>query len=129
MTRYLLDTNIISNLVEPVPSEALLAWMGERIDEDLHISAWTVAEVWRGILQAPAGRKRRALEAWFEGPEGPQTLFAGRVLAFDDRAGLAWAVAAGNDCVIVTDNEKDFAGLDFINPLRMGGGGLSVERS
>jgi predicted nucleic acid-binding protein len=151
VTRYLLDTNIISNLVEPVPSEALLAWMGERIDEDLHISAWTVAEVWRGILQAPAGRKRRALEAWFEGPEGPQTLFAGRVLAFDDRAGLAWArlmaegtavgrprssldmiiaaVAEVNDCVIVTDNEKDFAGLDFINPLRMGGGGLSVERS
>ncbi len=91
MTRYLLDTNIISNLVKPVPSESLLGWMGEQLDDDLHISAWTVAEVRRGILEMPVGRKRQALEDWFSGPEGPQALFAGRVLPFDDRAGLAWA--------------------------------------
>lgn len=143
MTRYLLDTNIISNLVKPVPSESLLGWMGEQLDDDLHISAWTVAEVRRGILEMPVGRKREALEDWFEGPEGPQALFAGRVLPFDDRAGLAWArlmaegtaagrprnaldmivaaVAEVHDCMIVTDNEKDFAGLNFINPLRSAG--------
>lgn len=28
------------------------------------------------------------------------------------------AVAGANDCVVVTDNEKDFAGLQIINPLR-----------
>ena len=28
------------------------------------------------------------------------------------------AVAGANECVVVTDNEKDFAGLEFINPLR-----------
>lgn len=140
MTRYLLDTNIISNLVKLVPSESLTTWMGDQFDSDLHISAWTVAEVRRGILEMPAGRKQRALDDWFLGPEGPQALFAGRVLPFDDRAGLAWArlMAAGaasgrsrsaldmiiaavaevHFCVIVTDNEKDFAGLDFINPMR-----------
>jgi predicted nucleic acid-binding protein len=140
VTRYLLDTNIISNLVKPIPSESLLGWMGEQVDDDLHISAWTVAEVQRGILEMPVGRKRQALEDWFSGPEGPQALFAGRVLPFDGRAGLAWArlmaegtaagrprsaldmivaaVAEVHDCVVVTDNEKDFAGLDFINPLR-----------
>jgi hypothetical protein len=140
VTRYLLDTNVISNLVKPVPSESLLGWMAEQLDDDLHISAWTVAEVRRGILEMPIGRKRQALEDWFSGPEGPQALFAGRVLPFDDRAGLAWArlmaegtaagrprsaldmiiaaVAEVHDCMIVTDNEKDFAGLDFINPLR-----------
>lgn len=143
MTLYLLDANIISNLVKAVPSQALLAWMGEQFDDDLHISAWTLAEVRRGILEMPAGRKRQALEVWFSGPEGPLTLFAGRVLAFDDRAALAWArlmaegtatgrprsaldmivaaVAEVHDCVIVTDNEKDFIGLSFINPLRSTG--------
>ncbi|MFT3972080.1 MAG: hypothetical protein QM699_01050 [Amaricoccus sp.] len=30
------------------------------------------------------------------------------------------ASAGANDCVIVTDNEKDFAGLEFINPMRAG---------
>jgi hypothetical protein len=140
VTRYLLDTNIISNLVKPVPSEALLWWMGEQLDDNLHISAWTVAEIRRGILVAPAGRKQQALEDWFSGPEGPLALFAGRVLPFDDRAALAWArlmakgTAAGrprnaldmivaamaevHDCMIVTDNGKDFAGLGFINPMR-----------
>ncbi len=142
MTRYLLDTNILSNLVKPVPSESLVAWMGAQLDEDLHISAWTVAEIRRGILEAPQGRRRQALEAWFSGLEGPQALFAGRVLAFDDRAALVWArlmsegtatgrprraldmiiaaVAEVNACVVVTDNERDFAGLKVINPVRSG---------
>ena len=51
----------------------------------------TIAEIRRGVLQAPAGRKRDQLEAWFAGPEGPSALFAGRVLPFDEAAGLVWA--------------------------------------
>ena len=31
--RYLLDTNIISDIAKPAPSESLLAWMGEQNDE------------------------------------------------------------------------------------------------
>jgi len=62
------------------------------------------------------------------------------VLAFDERAALVWgrlmaagtaagrprssidtmiaAVAEVNGCVVVTDNEKDFAGVEFLNPVR-----------
>ena len=140
MTHYLLDTNIISNVTKPKPSMALLAWMAEQADDDLFISALTVAEIRRGLLEKPAGKKRASLEAWFAGPEGPQALFAGRVLPFDETAALIWgrlmadgtakgrprsaldmivaAVAEARGCVIVTDNEKDFAGLKFVNPLR-----------
>jgi len=72
--------------------------------------------------------------------EGPQALFAGRVLPFDDRAALVWArlmaegtrsgrprsaldmmiaaIAEANDCTLVTDNERDFAGLKVFNPMR-----------
>ncbi len=28
------------------------------------------------------------------------------------------AVAGANGCVIVTDNERDFAGLQIVNPLK-----------
>jgi predicted nucleic acid-binding protein len=140
VTRYLLDTNIISNITKPSPSAALLAWMAEQADNDLFISALTVGEIRRGLLEKPKGKKRASLEAWFSGPEGPQALFAGRVLPFDESAGLIWArlmadgtakgrprsaldmiiaaVAEVNDCVVVTDNEKDFTGLKFVNPLR-----------
>ena len=138
--RYLLDTNIISNVTKPAPSEALVAWMADQIDQDLYISALTVAEICRGVLEKPKGKRRNELEAWFAGPEGPQALFAGRVLPFDEKAGLAWAklmadskargrprsaldtiiaaIAEANDCVVVTDNEKDFEGVEVINPLR-----------
>lgn len=140
MSRYLLDTNIISNITKPVPSESLLAWMAEQADEDLFIASLTIAEIRRGVLEKPAGRKRDQLEAWFAGPEGPSALFAGRILSFDEKAGLIWArlmaegtaagrprsaldtiiaaIAETNNCAIVTDNEKDFAGIEIVNPLR-----------
>lgn len=140
MTRYLLDTNIISNVVKPQPSDSLLAWMSTQRDEDLFIASLTVAEIRRGILEKPRGKKREALERWFSGPEGPQALFMGRILSFDDKAGLIWAqlmaagktagnprsgldmiiaaIAGANDCVVVTDNEKDFAGVEILNPMR-----------
>jgi predicted nucleic acid-binding protein len=109
-------------------------------DNDLFIPALTVGEIRRGLLEKSAGKKRALLEAWFVGPEGPQALFAGRVLAFDEKASLIWArlmadgtargrplsaldmiiaaIAEVNGCVVVTDNEKDFTGLKFVNPLR-----------
>ena len=140
MTRYLLDTNIISNVTKPQPSESLLAWMAEQDDENIFISSLTIGEIWRGVLQTPSGRKRNELEAWFAGPEGPPALFAGRVLPFDQKADVVWArlmaeartkgrprsaldaiiaaTAEANDCVVVTDNEKDFAEVEVMNPLR-----------
>lgn len=140
MTRYLLDTSIVSHVVKSQPSESLLAWMSRQRDEDLFIASLTVAEILRGVLDKPRGKKRGALDKWFSGPEGPQALFAGRILSFDDKAGLIWArlmaegkaagkprsgldmiiaaVARANECVLVTDNVKDFAGLEVVNPMR-----------
>ena len=141
--RYLLDTNIISNIVKPAPSEALMAWMAEQIDQDLYIASLTVAEIRRGVLEKPAGKRRDRLEIWFFSPEGPQALFAGRILPFDEKAGPIWArlmadgkakgqprsaldaiiaaVAEANSCVVVTDNERDFAGIEVLNPMRGAG--------
>jgi predicted nucleic acid-binding protein len=99
-----------------------------------------VAEIRRGILEKPASKRRDELEDWFIGPEGPPALFAGRVLPFDEAAALIWArfmadgkaagrpgsaldtiiaaVAEANGCIVVTDNEKDLADVEFINPFR-----------
>ena len=138
--RYLLDTNIISNVTKQEPSPSLLAWMAAQADGDLFIASLTIAEINRGILEKPHGARRRQLESWFAGPEGPQSLFAGRVLPFDEKAALVWgelmadskmkgrprsaldtiiaAVAEANDCIVVTDNERDFPGTRILNPLR-----------
>jgi predicted nucleic acid-binding protein len=136
----LLDTNIISEFTKPVRSRELLAWLGDRDDEDLFISAFSIAEIRRGILILPSGKRRRDLEHWFEGADGPQMLFAGRVLSFDERAATIWAelmaegqargksrsaldtiigaIALANNCVLVTNNVKDFAGIGTFNPMK-----------
>lgn len=140
--RYLLDTNIISNITKPAPSESLLTWMAQQTDESLFIATLTIAEIRRGLLEMPKGKRRDQLDAWFMGPEGPQSLFSGRVLAFDEKASLIWArlmadgktrdqprsaldtiiaaVAEANQCIVVTDNEKDFPGVETINPMKAG---------
>jgi toxin FitB len=137
--RYLLDTNVISNAVKLAPSASLLQWMGAQRDGDMFLSALTIAEIWRGILEMPSGKRRDQLEIWFNGAEGPLTLFAGRILVFDESAALVWArlmaagklngrprssmdtiiaaVAVVHNCVVVTDNEKDFEGVETFNPM------------
>jgi predicted nucleic acid-binding protein len=138
--RYLLDTNILSKVTRPTPSQALTDWFADQIDTDLFISSLSLAEIHQGILEKPVGRKRRELEEWFGSAEGPQQLFRGRILGFEERAALVWgrqvaegtrtgrprsapgmqiaAVAQVNDCLLVTDNEKHFAGIRIFNPLR-----------
>ena len=140
MTRYLLDTNLISEAIKPRPSPMVLDWLGQQSSSDLFIASFTIAEVWRGILIKEPGRRKRDLETWFAGPDGPGVLFAGRTLSFDERAALEWAritaenhlagrprgiadmiiaaTALANDCTVVTLNERDFSGVvDFLNPL------------
>src|SRR6266436_6788031 len=113
--------------------------MSEQPDAELFIASLTLAEVQRGVLEKQRGKKRRDLENWFLGSDGPQALFPGRILPFDERAALIWArlmaegtrsgrprsaldmiiaaIAEANDCILVTDNEKDFVGLKVFNPL------------
>jgi toxin FitB len=137
--RYLLDTNIISNVTKATPSQSLVAWIGDQTDTDLFITSLTIAEIWRGILECPMGKRRTDLEHWFLGPEGPSALFSGRILPFDEKAGLVWArlmsdgkltgrsrsavdmmiaaIGEVHECTIVTNNERDFEGLAILNPL------------
>jgi predicted nucleic acid-binding protein len=138
--RFLLDTDIIGDIAKPLPSAALVAWMEEQTDEDLFITSLSLAELRQGILEKPDGKRRDELETWFSGPEGPEALFAGRILPFDEAAGLIWArlmaagkeagrprsaldmiiaaIAEANGCVLVTGNDKGFPGIERINPLR-----------
>ena len=141
MTRYLLDTNIVSHFTKPRAPDRLADWMAEQDDDDLFLSVQTIGEIWHGLLIMPAGARRNTLQTWFSGHEGPQARFPGRILAYSLEAATQWAelmaqgrasgqtrsaidmiiaaTALVNDCVLVTDNERDFAGVvEVINPVR-----------
>lgn len=140
MTRYLLDTNIVSDAVRANPQPAISGWVADQSSDDLFIATLTIAELWRGVVQRAPGRRRDQLLAWFLGPVGPQALFRDRVLPFGVAAAIEWgrlmaegsaagrsrsgpdmiiaATAAAHDCVVVTANERHFAGIvDYLNPL------------
>jgi toxin FitB len=139
VTRYLIDTNIVSEATKPDPSAAVADWLTAQADADLFIAALTLAEIWRGIPRTSPGRKRRDLERWFAGEDGPPRLFADRILPFGEQEAIIWAgimadgKAAGrprnapgmiiastaiiNGAVVVTANERDFRGVvDILNP-------------
>lgn len=141
MTRYLLDTNILDAFAKSAHTPLLTDWLRRQPGPTLHIASFTLAEVWRGITRMPGGRRRRELERWFTDRDGPQAYFAGRILPFDDAAALIWAelmtagepagrprspldtliaaAALAHDCVVVTDNTRDFAGVQTVNPMRL----------
>lgn len=135
---FVLDTNVVSELMRDVPQPEVLAWVDARARRDLFVTAITEAEIRTGIAILPAGRRRRdlahAADRFLAG------MFAERVLPFDAPAARTYAAitaerrAAGRpigqlDCQIAaiarcrgaslaTRNVSDFegAGVALLNP-------------
>lgn len=136
---YLLDTNVLSELMRPAPAQEVLRWFGGVVSSQLHTSAINQAEILAGIAALPAGRRRDALA--LAAQEMFEDEFAGRCLAFGSTAAERFALVtaalkrAGRpiDAVdaqiaaialaaqfgLVTRNTRDFEGiegLEVINP-------------
>lgn len=135
--KYLLDTCVLSELVEAAPDAAVMRWMAARKPHELCISAMTFAELQRGIARLPESGRRSELAQWLQQLE---IGFEDRILAFDRSAAQAWAemtvpaeargrtlaafdsiiaaTARAHGCRLVTCNVRDFAhaGIDLFNP-------------
>ena len=132
---YLVDTNVISELVRPKPAKAVLAWFENIPSEALHISVLTLGEIHKGVEQMPDGARREKLRLWLEhellGWFGTRILLVdipvadrwGRLVAQMGRPvpsidSLLAATALHYELRLVTRNQKDFAypGLEVVNP-------------
>ena len=135
---FVLDTNVISELMRPAPHPAVFAWVAARPRSALYTTSITRAEILSGIEIMPEGKRRTTLS------EAATTMFdeelRGRILAFDGtaadhyaeiavnrrRAGAAIngfdaliaATARAARAVMVTRDANGFAGcgLTIINP-------------
>jgi len=86
---FVLDTNVISELMRPEPHPAVFAWVAAQPRDALYTTSVTRAEILSGIGMMPEGRRRSALR------EAAATMFdedlGGRVLAFDAAAADRYA--------------------------------------
>lgn len=133
-----LDTNVLSELMRPTPSEAVLRWFAGRSAATLFTTTITQAEILFGLALLPEGRRRSDLLVAAEQMFAED--FAGRVLPFDSMAAKAFApiaagrrqqgrptgafdaqiaaIAASHGAALATRNVADFldCGVPIINP-------------
>ena len=132
---YVLDTNVISALRRPDRAPAVAAWIRQKPEDDLYLSAITIGEIARGIAQQQRANPdfARDLATWLD-----RTLrvFSDRILPFGAQDARIWgrlsheightgadlmiaATALAHDATVVTRNVADFAptGVRVENPF------------
>ena len=136
---YLLDTNIVSELRRSRPHGAVVAWLRNVRNEDLHLSVVTIGEIQSGIeiTREQDEAKAAEIEAWLE-----QVAETYNVIGMDARAFRSWArlmhrrtddliedamiaaTAAVHNLTVVTRNVRDFEDFEVptLNPFDMKAG-------
>jgi predicted nucleic acid-binding protein len=138
---FLLDTNVISELMKPRPSRKVIAWVDGTAEPLMYLSVITIGEVRKGIdLLGDGDPRRAALQSWLD--RDVRIRFAGRLLAFDDGVAERWgqleafakkrrltlptidaqlaATALHHGLTLVTRNTADIAptGVPIFDPWR-----------
>ncbi len=137
--KYLLDTNIISELVAKHPNQNVLDFISSIDEKDTHLSVITIGEIKFGIENLKNIEKKAKLTQWFE--QDLLLRFKNRIVDIDVNTMIVWGkinqsfkskgrtlpimdslIASSciyNDFTLITRNEKDFQNLDIniINPF------------
>ena len=133
----IVDTNVLSEEMKPVPAASVLAWFRRQSAVGLFTTAVCQAEILVGLAMLPDGRRKLDLDATARSVLG---LFVGRILPFDSAAASAYAeivaarqrigrpindfdaqiaaIARSRDMALATRNGSDFEGigLHIIDP-------------
>ncbi len=141
MRKYLLDTNIPSELLRIKPNQQVVDWVSSQDSSLLYISVVTIGEIWKGIALLADGKRRNSLELWLKNEFIPW--FEGRILPITEEIATNWglleaarqikgralniadgqiaATASVHNLVVVTRNVKDFAdlGIEIFNPWKI----------
>lgn len=133
--KYLLDTNVISELVKPIPNQTVLKWINSINDEKLYLSVITIGEIRKGVAGIRDPQKQNKISLWLE-VELPD-YFEDRILNIDVKIADMWgqlqsnkahplpaidgliaATAKTHNLTLVTRNTKDFihASIEIVNP-------------
>ena len=135
MNKFLLDSNVVSELRKPRPHGAVLAWLNDKQDEQLFLSAVTLGEVQAGIertrRQDPA--KANEIELWLDRLADSYQILPMDTPCFREwgrlmdqkpdqllEDGMVAATARIHGLTVVTRKERDFRQFDvrILNPFK-----------
>lgn len=94
MSGFLLDTNVVSELVEARPNPKVTQWVLATDESLLYLSVLTLGEIRKGITSLPDAGRRIKLEAWLNGDLAQR--FAGRILSIDQSIADRWGRLSGS---------------------------------
>lgn len=90
----ILDTNVVSEMMKPAPSRAVLDWLNAQDAASLHVTTITLAEIGYGLRLLPDGQRRRLLVERFD--QFIAQAFDQRILSFDEAAARAYGDVMGH---------------------------------
>jgi predicted nucleic acid-binding protein len=90
LTDYLLDTNVVSELVRPNPDANVIAWVRAVDETSFYLSVLSFGEIRRGVERLPQGPRRERLRVWLEIDLTDR--FKGRILNIDRRIADLWGI-------------------------------------
>ena len=94
MSGFLLDTNIVSELVKARPEPKVTKWIESTEETLLNLSVLTLGEIRKGIASLPHSARRASLEAWLD--YDLVLRFSGRILPIDKEVAERWGRIAGS---------------------------------
>jgi toxin FitB len=137
--KYLLDTNVISERYKPGPEKRCLEWLALH-QHECAVSTVTLAELSYGVERLPNGKRKRALAKKLDFLRQD---YRESIVGFNEEAASEWgrhvaslelthgtgileqldypdtqiaAIALAQQLIVVTSNQKDFPGLETLNP-------------
>jgi toxin FitB len=134
----ILDTNVLSELMRPLPDARVTQWVSEQLEEELFTTSVNEAEIFYGIELLAAGKRRESLLTAAE--KMFTRLLMGRILAFESGAARPFsrivahrralgrpvgyadaqiaAIARVSGAMLATRDTDDFedCGVEVVNP-------------
>ncbi len=90
----LLDADVVSTVMAPVPPRLVLDWLNLQETVTLYLSTITIAEIGYSLRVLPDGKRRQSLQNRFESFVAKG--FEQRVLSFDESAGRLYGEIMGH---------------------------------
>ncbi len=135
MNRYLLDTNVVSELRKPKPHGAVVGWLSELQESQIYLSVVTIGELQAGVEQTRRQDPQKAaqIQSWIDRLEDSYQVLPMDAPCFREWARLMHgkpddlledvmigATARIHELAVATRNERDFAslGVRIFNPFK-----------